>query len=94
MVTCKYCNNLCIKYGKQKNNQQRYRCKKCHKTQQFAYTKQAYGKIDINRWIAQLVIEGCGIRSIARLLRLSVNTVLKRIMQVASSIKKPMVQLR
>jgi hypothetical protein len=26
MITCKYCNRLCMKHGKQKNGQQRVMC--------------------------------------------------------------------
>lgn len=40
-------------------------------------------------WIKNLVKEGCGIRSIARLLKISVTTVLKRILSIAKIIRKP-----
>ena len=33
----KYCGQDCIKNGKEKNGQQRYTCKSCHKSQQAAY---------------------------------------------------------
>src|SRR5438270_8319126 len=94
MMTCKYCNCLCIKYGKQKNRQQRFKCKSCGKTQQCSYAKNAYNRTDINIWIAELVKEGCGIRSIARLLRLAINTVIKIIKRLAAAIKKPAIILR
>jgi IS1 family transposase/transposase-like protein len=94
MATCKYCNSTCIKHGRQKNSQQRFKCKGCGKTQQSIYTKKAYGSAGINTWIAQLVREGCGIRSIARLLGLAINTVVKLIKQVAANIKKPAIALR
>jgi hypothetical protein len=38
-----------------------------------------------------MVKEGCGIRSISRLLKVSPNTVIKRIKQVAKSISKPVI---
>jgi insertion element IS1 protein InsB len=94
MMTCKHCNNACIKYGKQPNQQQRYRCKSCGKTQQGAYIRLAYSSIGINNRIAGLVKEGCGIRSIARLLQLSANTIIKRIKQVALGIGKPMIVIK
>jgi hypothetical protein len=52
------------------------------------YVKHAY-KASVNPDIAAHVKEGCGIRSIARLLKIAVGTVLKRIKIIADSIKKP-----
>jgi IS1 family transposase/transposase-like protein len=94
MATCKYCNSSCIKYGKQKNGQQRLKCKECGKTQQDRYTKKAYNYTDINAWIAGLVKEGCGIRSMARLLGLAINTIARLIKRVAAKVKKPPIILR
>jgi IS1 family transposase/transposase-like protein len=93
MIVCKYCNSSCIKYGKQKNNQ-RFKCKGCGKTQQSRYTKKAYNCAGLNIWVAGLVKEGCGIRSMARLLGLAVNTITELIKQVATKIKKPAIILR
>jgi transposase-like protein len=47
-----------------------------------------YAGISAN--IASLLIEGCGIRSIARLLTISAVTVLKQIKKIAGAVKKPM----
>jgi IS1 family transposase/transposase-like protein len=88
-VSCKYCKNETIKYGKASGSQP-YRCKKCSKIQLVVYKKHAY-KTSINFDIAAHVKEGCGIRSIARLLRISATTVLKRIKAIADSINKPMI---
>jgi insertion element IS1 protein InsB len=52
------------------------------------YRNQA-SKACTNKWIVGLVKEGCGVRSIARLLRVAVNTIMKRIKQIAACIKKP-----
>lgn len=93
-MTCKHCNSICIKYGKQQNQQQRYKCKNCGKTQQDAYSRQAYNNICINDQIARMVKEGCGIRSMARLLQLATNTIIKRIKQVAYSIDKPVITMK
>lgn len=84
---CRYCLGTTIKFGKIQN-QQRYRCKSCNRTQMGSYLNQAYIS-DINIHIINHVIEGCGIRSIARLLNISPNTVIKRIKIIAGSIRKP-----
>lgn len=92
MVACKYCKSQCIKYGCQKNGQQRFKCKQCGKTQQQSYCKKAYSS-DINNWIIGLVKESCGIRSMARLLKVAINTIMRRIRMLAAGIKKPPVIL-
>lgn len=84
-VNCPHCNGLSVKCGLQKNVQ-RYMCKFCFKKFQLAYTYQAYQK-DINGFISTLVKEGCGIRSISRILKISKNTVLSRIIHIVNNIK-------
>lgn len=86
-VNCKYCQNVTVKFGKS-NGVQRYRCKACKKIQLTTYKSQAYA-LSINPAIAAHVKEGCGIRSIARLLNISTTTVISRIQKIADSIKKP-----
>jgi len=49
--------------------------------------------LSINIQIANLVKEGCGIRSIARLLTISAVTVIKRIRSIADLIKKPTISI-
>jgi insertion element IS1 protein InsB len=92
MIACKYCSGSCIKYGYQQSGQQRFKCKQCGKRQQMTYRNQAC-KAGINKWIVSLVKESCGIRSIARLLRIALNTIMKRIRLVAAEIRKPLVVL-
>jgi insertion element IS1 protein InsB len=92
MVGCKYCSGLCIKHGCQKNGRQRYKCKVCGKTFQETYVNQAC-KTGIDNWVISLIKESYGIRSIARLLKVASNTIMKRIRQVASKIKKPAIIL-
>ncbi|HWD86774.1 MAG TPA: IS1 family transposase [Mucilaginibacter sp.] len=84
---CHHCLGPTIKFGKIRN-QQRYRCKSCNKTQVSHYLKRAYKPIT-NSLIINHVTEGSGIRSIARLLNISPNTVIRRIKIIASNIKKP-----
>ncbi|MES2268636.1 MAG: IS1 family transposase [Bacteroidota bacterium] len=86
-INCHYCFGAIIKFGKI-GNQQRYRCKSCNKTQIAHYSNKAY-KPHTNSYIINYVTEGCGIRSIARLLNISPNTVIRRIKLIASNIKKP-----
>ena len=91
MIKCKYCQGPTIKFGKVACKQ-RYRCKNCKRTQLHAYVKYAYDvSIDLN--IAAHVKEGCGIRSISRLLNISINTVLKKIKAIAEAVKKPLITI-
>ena len=79
-----------IKYGKTKSGNQRYICKLCRKTRVENYTYQAY-KLDIDGSIIQLTKEGLGIRSTARILKISTTTLLKRIVSIARNIVKPII---
>src|SRR5580658_4699377 len=90
-INCKYCQGEIIKFGKT-GVSQRYRCKNCKRTQLKDYVNQAC-KTCTNSEIASHVKEGCGIRSIARLLNISVNTVISRIQKIANSIKKPIISI-
>jgi len=62
----------------------------CKKTHLQEYLKCAY-RTSINSYIAAHVKEGCGIRSISRLLGISANTVLARIKNIAGKLKKPII---
>lgn len=86
---CPYCQSESIvKSGKNCNGKQRYQCKYCHKRFITDYTYKAYLP-NIDSKIIQLTKEGLGIRSTARVLGISVTTLLKRILQIASKIKQP-----
>ncbi len=85
---CSYCSGNCIKHGSY-NGRQRYKCKSCGRTFIKSYQYNAC-KPGISLWIQKLLKEGCGIRSIGRLLQISVTTVLKRIISIAKAIRKPM----
>jgi insertion element IS1 protein InsB len=86
-----YCQSETIKFGKV-GDKQRYRCKSCKKTQLKAYLNQAC-KASTNSDIVAHVKEGCGIRSIARLLHIAAGTVLCRIQKIADGIKKPAISM-
>lgn len=79
-----------MKYGKTKSGNQRYSCRQCKKTRVENYTYQAY-KSDINPNIIELTKEGLGIRSTARILKISATTVLKRIVAIAKNINQPII---
>ncbi|MCD0472680.1 IS1 family transposase [Flavobacterium sp. JAS] len=79
-----------IKYGKTKSGNQRYICRVCGKTRVENYAYLAY-KGDINQNIIQLTKEGLGIRSTARILKISTTTLLKRIVFIARNITKPII---
>ena len=88
-MTCIYCNGSCIKKGFQKNGNQKLFCKKCIKWQQVKYSNRAC-HTETNIKISTLVKEGCGIRSIGRILKISPTTTIARIKQIAKNIKKPL----
>ncbi len=77
-----------MKNGFQSNGKQRYRCFSCKRKQQAYYSYKAY-KININEQIILFIKEGLGIRSIARILKISTTTLLKRISSIANNIKQP-----
>ena len=77
-----------IKFGKSNQGKQRYKCLKCNKTRVENYTYSAYNN-NINRQITLLTKEGLGIRSTARVLKISTTTLLKRILLIAREIKQP-----
>jgi len=79
-----------IKYGKTKSGNQRYICRVCGKTRVENYAYLAY-KAEINQNIIQLTKEGLGIRSTARILKISATTLLKRIVFIARNITKPII---
>lgn len=90
---CNYCNGDLIKHGTTKGgNKTRYRCKSCKRTQVSDYTYAAYNK-DLNTHIVSLLKEGVGIRSMARLLSMSQNTVLSRIKEIAATIEEPILSI-
>jgi IS1 family transposase/transposase-like protein len=87
-MDCKYCNANCCKAGKQASGLQRYFCKGCKKYQQKQYSYAAY-KVGIIAMIPKLVCNSVGIRGIARVLDIAVNTTVKLIKKIADSITKP-----
>lgn len=91
-MECKKCKALCIKAGRQKDGTQKYQCKGCKKYQQAAYKNLACQE-HIMKAITKLLIEGVGINSIARILNISVSTVINKIKLKARLITKPLTML-
>ncbi len=87
-MNCTRCSSSeVIRKGKQ-NNKQRFYCKDCKKYFQTDYTYQAY-KPETNLLLVNLLKEGCGIRSISRVLKISKNTVLSRMLKISKQIEAP-----
>ena len=87
-IECPKCKGISIKNGFQ-NRKQRYKCKTCNYRFQLEYTYKAYG-VSINDLIKNLLKEGCGIRSISRILHISTKTVLSRLLKISKTIKTPL----
>jgi len=87
--SCNNCKGPIIKYGLVKGRQ-RYKCKICNHTQMEFYQSNACNPFISNN-IISLLKEGCGIRSIARLLHISAVTVISRIRKIANAIVKPVI---
>jgi len=89
MCKCKGCSsNNIVKNGKTRNGKQRFICKECSTSFILDYTYNAY-QSNINQQIILFTKEGLGIRSTARVLRISVTTLLKRIVSIANQIQQP-----
>ncbi|MDA6071093.1 IS1 family transposase [Flavobacterium sp. AC] len=90
-VNCPRCKEKeVVKNGRTKNKKQQYYCKICCYRFIKNYTYQAYNS-SINQNIIQLTKEGLGIRSTARILKISTTTLLRRIVSIARSINQPII---
>jgi len=90
---CPFCySDKIIKNGTTKTKKQQYVCKKCYRRFLDFYTYKAYLP-NINSLIIQFTKEGLGIRSTARVLRISTTTLLKKIIIIAEQIKLPILSL-
>jgi insertion element IS1 protein InsB len=87
---CSVCDGFLIKHGKSAANKTRYLCGKCRKTKVENYSYNAY-YTSTNDKIVQLIKEGLGIRSTARVIGISPTTLLKRIIGIANCIEYPVI---
>lgn len=93
-IKCRHCKSeKCIKDGRSSNSKQRYKCKICDKRFINHYSYNAY-KHNLNQQIITLTKEGLGIRSTARVLKVSTTTLLRRIISIAKSIQLPSIPFR
>ena len=96
IYTCSKCvgeNHRFIKFGKTPGGKQRYQCSGCKKTSVLEYDNVAC-KEEINKKIVLLTKEGLGIRSTARVLKISPTTLLKRLLQISQAIKPPIMSFK
>ena len=90
-INCPRCREKKVsKNGTTKNKKQQYCCKNCGKRFIENYTYMAY-KFDVDKNIIQFTKEGLGIRSTARILKISTTTLLKRIVSIAKTIHQPII---
>ena len=83
---CPSCSsNYVIKNGFTANKNQQYICKSCKNSFIDFYTYKAYNHW-VDKRIVQFTKEGLGIRSTARILKISTTTLLKRIIAIAKKI--------
>jgi insertion element IS1 protein InsB len=87
-MECLGCKRATVKNGKSKNGMQRYICKACKKCFQKSYVYIGCQRF-ISNQVGILVREGCGIRSIGRILKISCTTVINRIKNIAKSTIRP-----
>ncbi|HTE31896.1 MAG TPA: IS1-like element transposase [Chryseolinea sp.] len=92
-MECKSCKAQCVKAGYTRNGTQRHFCKPCNKYQQQEYVYRAYTP-GTSPSVIRLLREGVGIRSIARILKISVTTVTLRIRTIAKSLRRPRIDAR
>ena len=81
---CPYCSGRCVKNGR-KEGIQRLLCRSCNRTFMDEYRNKACYP-ETNKQISTLLKEGCGMRSISRILGVSVTTVLRRIVHIAKKL--------
>lgn len=87
-MNCKNCHKPnSIKRGK-RNGIQRYFCKDYNSYFQQSYSYTAYQETT-NTLIKSMLKEGCGILNISRIIGISKNTVLSRMLKIANRIKIP-----
>jgi len=87
-MKCKYCHQSdVLKKGKRKQIQ-RYFCKNCSRYFQDSYLYRAYSE-DTNDLIISLLKEGCSVRGISRVVKITTKTVLSRMLEISKQIKIP-----
>lgn len=87
-TTCSKCESKqIVKNGKTSKGEQRFVCKCCRRCFQRHYRYQSCKVSD--KQIKQLIYEGCGIRSTSRILGIAQTTLLRRILKIGKTVKRP-----
>jgi len=92
-MQCSRCSRVAVKNGRSKTGIQRYSCKECKKYWQSSYLYKAC-EDHVDEHIIVLKKESCGMRSISRILKISLVTVIKRIKDIAKTIVRPFAILK
>lgn len=87
-MKCKYCKETKILKKGKRNNVQRYYCKECARYFQESYRYNAYENTT-NLLLIKLLKESCSVLGIARVLNISKNTVLSRMLKISKQVKVP-----
>jgi IS1 family transposase/transposase-like protein len=86
LITCPKCYSRKInKNGKTKNTKQKYLCKNCGRQFVSEYSYNGYKK-QLTDLIMPMTMNGSGIRDISRVLKISTNTVIKRIKECIGTV--------
>ena len=91
-TTCSRCVDESVKNGKTRSGKQRYLCRSCGKCYVLIPSQLNYGN-RFDQSIVNLIREGCGIRSIARLLCIAPSTVIKLLIRISETIIPPTIPL-
>lgn len=86
-MECKNCLGSCVKRGK-RNGRQVYCCKQCRKSQRSEYIRRRYSK-ETRQKVVELTVEGMGISSISRFLRIPKTSVCRIIRKEAEKVIQP-----
>ncbi len=85
-VTCIHCqSSLVYKHGKAPTGLQRYRCRECKRSFQYEYRYNA-NKKDVAEKIITMAMNGSGVRDTARVLGVSITTVINHLKNLSPSV--------
>ena len=85
---CTRCRERVVKNGRTKGGKQRYHCRLCKTTKVLIPEPNRFGD-RYDEQIIRLLKEGCGIRSIARLVGIGPATVTRKILLIAANVQPP-----
>ncbi|MFM7021777.1 MAG: hypothetical protein ACKOXB_02280 [Flavobacteriales bacterium] len=89
-ILCKYCGSACMKYGRDKQDEQRYRCKSCGRVRKEAYRYRSYA-LDLEREIVKCIRNGVGMRGMSNITEVSLNTLKKKIIAMSKNLNAGMI---